>query len=90
MIYDNKYIQINLKKNSYIYLKFYYDYIILSIINKKLFNQRIESFKILKKIENLTYHLKLSFVMKIYFIMFVVQLKSVSLNENFYQRLKFK
>ena len=71
-IYDNKHIRIDLKKSSYVYLRFYHDYIISDMINKKLFNQRVESFKILKKIENLTYHLKLSSVMKIHFIMFVV------------------
>ena len=88
MIYNNKHIRIDLKKSLYVYLKLHHDYIIASIINKKLFNQRVESFKILKKIENLTYHLKLSFVMKIHFIMFVIQLKLMSLNENFYQRSK--
>ena len=72
MIYDNKHIRIDLKKNSYVYLRFHHDYIISNIINKKLFNQRVESFKILKKIENLTYHLKLSSVMKIHLVMFVV------------------
>ena len=71
-IYDSKHIQIDLKKNLYVYLKLHHDYIILNIINKKLFNQRVESFKILKKIKNLIYHLKLSSVIKIYFIMFVI------------------
>ena len=85
-IYDNKHTRIDLKKSSYVYLRFYHDYIISNIINKKLFNQRVESFKILEKIENLTYHLKLSSVMKIHLVMSVIQLKSVSLNENFYQR----
>ena len=85
-IYDNKHIRIDLKKNLYVYLKLYHDYIILNIINKKLFNQRVESLKVFKKIENLTYHLKLSFVMKIHFIMFIVQLKLMLLNENLYQR----
>ena len=84
MIYDNKHTRIDLKKDSYVYLRFHHDYIISDIINKKLFNQRVEPFKILKKIENLIYHLKLSLVMKIHFVMFIAQLKSMSLNENFY------
>ena len=72
MIYDSKHIRINLKKNSYVYLRLHHDYIISDIINKKLFSQRVKPFKIFKKIKNLTYYLKLSFVIKIYLVMFII------------------
>ena len=41
-----------LASESLIYLRFYQDYTILDLFNKKLFNQRVDSFKILKTIDN--------------------------------------
>ena len=45
--YDKKHQLINLKKKSQIYFKFYHEYIIFKLKNKKLFSQRMKFFKIL-------------------------------------------
>ena len=84
--YDVKHTIIDLKKNSMLYFRFHRDYIVSELRNRKLTNQRMKSFKILEKIENLTYRLNLSLIMRIHSVIFVAQLKSFSLNDNFYQR----
>ena len=55
--------------------------------NKKLFNQRVDFFKILKTVDNnQTYRLQLFFIMKIYLMIFIVQLKSITFNSNSYNK----
>ena len=66
--YDNKHKVINLK--SLTYLRLHYNYFIFDI-NSKLFNQRVDFFKIFNKIENLAYKLKLFKVIRIYSIILI-------------------
>ena len=72
-----------------IYLRFHQNYIISNLFNKKLFNQRIKSFKMLKTIDKSKqiYRLKLFFVMKIHSVIFITQLKSITSNIDFYERV---
>lgn len=74
--YDVKYLFFILKKKDETFFKLYYDYFISSLINKKLSQQRVKSFKILNKINYLIYKLRLSSIIKIHFIIFIIQLKS--------------
>jgi hypothetical protein len=58
---------------------------------KKLSQQYADSFKILKKIENLAYRLKFSDNWRIHLIIFVIQLESMSnLVSDFYKRYRSK
>ena len=78
--YDNKYRVINIKKNDIIYLRLHQNYTILNFVNFKLLKQRVDFFEILNKIDNLVFRLQLSFVMKIYLIVFITQLKLIILD----------
>ena len=69
--YDNKYLLIKIKKELLIYLRLHYRYSI-SRVNPKLLNQRVELFKILKKIENLIYRLELFITIRIYLVISIV------------------
>ena len=87
--YDKKHQFINLKKKSQIYFNFHYEYIIFELKNKKLFSQRIKSFKVLQKIDALTYRLKFSSIIIIHFVIFVSQLKFVSKNRDSFHKSRF-
>ena len=76
---------ISLFKESKTYLRLYHNYKIFKLINYKLHNQGVESFEILKKMSKLAYRLKLLSLMKIYFMIFITQLKS-NKDENLYTR----
>ena len=71
-----------------IYLRLHQRYIIFGLTNKKLFNQRVESFKIIEAMNKFrqAFRLKLSSVMKIHFVIFIVQLKSVTSSLDSYDR----
>ena len=85
--YDAKHIDLKLIINDYIYLYLYNDYIISNFTNRKFNQQRMNSFKILKKIDTLIYRLKLSLIIKIYSIIFITQLKLFStFNVDSYRR----
>ena len=70
--YDFKYLIINFKKKDEAYLKLHYKYFILGLSNKKLSQQRVDSFKMLTKINSLIYQLQLSFIMRIHSIISIV------------------
>ena len=80
--YDFIHKNIKLTINDYVFLRLHVDYIIFELSNKKLSQQRVDSFKILKKSDILIYRLKLFFVMQIHFIIFITQLKLVSTFED--------
>ena len=61
--YDVVYIDIEFVVDDYVYLCLYNDYIIFNLINCKLNQQRIDSFKILIKINILTYRFELLLIM---------------------------
>ena len=71
-----------------IYLRLHQKYIISKLINKKLFNQRVDLFKIIEVVDKSKqiYRLKLSSIMKIHSIISITQLKSITLEANFYNR----
>ena len=88
--YDIKHIELKLAVKKYAYLCFYNDYIIFDLINRKLNQQRIKFFEISKKIETLTYRFKLSSIMQIHSMIFIIQLKSTSaLDIDLYRRSRF-
>ena len=72
-----------------IYLRLYQKYIISSLINKKLFNQRVDFFKVIEIVNKLKqiYRLKLSSIIKIHSIMSIIQLKFVIFDIDFYNRM---
>ena len=72
-----------------IYLRLHQKYIISKLINKKLFNQRINFFKIIEVVNKSKqiYRLKLSLIIKIHSIMSIIQLKFVIFDIDFYNRM---
>ena len=83
--YDKSHMLISLFKESKIYLRLHHNYKISELVNYKLHNQRVESFKILEKVNKLAYRLKLLSLMKIHSVIFITQLKS-NKDENPYTR----
>ena len=76
------------KSDFLIYFRFHQNYTILNLINKKLSNQKVDFFKILKSIDKSkqAYRLKLSSIMKIHSVIFIAQLKSTISKSNSYNR----
>ena len=58
--YDVRHTSILLKKDEYVYLRLNKEYKLSRKLNSKLSQQRCEFFKILKRVEQLVYKLKLS------------------------------
>ena len=70
--YNSKYFVFDFKKENEMHFRLYYNYSILNLFNKKLLQQKINSFKILIKIDYLIYRFQLFFVMRIYSIISVI------------------
>ena len=85
--YDRKHQFLFMKIDDYALIKLHHDYNIstIEILDKKLSQQYIDSFKIFEKIDNLTYRLKFSNHWRIHFVLFIIQLKFVfsSMNDFF-------
>ena len=87
--YDQIHINIQFKIEDYAFFELYFDYIIFDLSNHKFSQQRVDSFKIIEKIDTLTYRLELSSIMQIHFVIFIAQLKSASSsNSDSYRRSK--
>ena len=85
--YDQAHRVMKLTSEFLIYLRFHQDYTILDLFNKKLFNQRVDSFKILKAIDNnQIYRLQLLLIMRIHSMIFITQLKSVTSDSDSYDK----
>ena len=85
--YDQAHHVMKLASESLIYLRLHQDYTIFDLFNKKLFNQRVDFFKILKTVDNnQIYRLQLLLIMKIHSMIFIAQLKSVTFDLNSYDR----
>jgi hypothetical protein len=69
---------LNLNVKNFVYLKLHKEFTQLDLTNRKFSKQRLESVKILKKIEKLVYKLDISTIWKIHSIIFVIHLKSDS------------
>ena len=85
--YNKFHIIIRLTRDSIAYLRLHHEYEISDLVNRKLHHQRIDPFKILEKIKSLVYRLKLSSIIKIYFVVSITQLESASKND-FYNRIR--
>lgn len=85
--YDKSYKFLKILKENKIYLWLYHDYEIFDIKNRKFYHQCANSFKVFDKIDMLIYRLELLFVITIHFIVFIIQLKSISAAKNSYFRL---
>jgi len=68
-------------------LKLHHEYHIFSVKNKKLFIQQVNHFSVKQQISSLAYELKLPANMKIHSVMSVINLKSVSSEEDLYNQL---
>ena len=87
--YDDVYINVQFKINNYVFFKLHVEYIIFDLNNHKFNQQRVDSFKIIDKIDTFVYRLELLFIMQIHFVIFITQLKFAStLNNDFYRRFK--
>ena len=85
--YDQAHRVMKLTSKSLIYLRLHQDYTIFDLFNRKLFNQRVDSFKILKTIDNnQIYHFQLLLIMRIHSMIFITQLKSITFDSNSYDR----
>ena len=84
--YNSQHTFLFFKIENLVKLHLYKNYNILNIKLRKLNTQFINLFKIIEKINYLTYKLKLFNIMKIYNVIFIAHLKSVHcLFNNFYK-----
>ena len=91
--YDQKHKSIQFSKKSWTLLRLHQKYNIsfTKKLGKKLFQQFVEFFKILQRIENLVYRLEIPNHWRIHFVFIIVQLKSVfDSNLDFYSRQRTK
>ena len=61
IVYDNRHQFLRFRFDEKTYLRLHHEYSLSFKFNRKLFNQRIDSFRIKKKMKRLVYELKLSF-----------------------------
>ena len=73
--YDSKHLNVNLKEGDEVFLRLHNEYFIFDLSNRKLSQQRMSPFKILAKVNRLTYRLQLSSVIKIHLVISVAQLE---------------
>lgn len=91
--YDKKHKPIHLVVENWALLRFHHEYSILSTekLKKKLFQQFVDPFKVLKRIGNLTYRLKMPLHWRIHSVFIIAQLKSAfDFNINLYDRQNIK
>ena len=89
--YDKNHMSMFLKKESYVYLRMHHEYFI-SLSNNmiaKWSQRRIKSFKVFKKIENLTYRFEILADWKIHFVLSIQQLESISHDIDSYNRKSY-
>ena len=87
--YDIKHKSLLLKSKNEIYICLHHEYKLFDQINKKLRNQRCNSFKVIKRVKRLVYELKLLIRWKIHSIIFIARLKFKESKKNSYNRYKF-
>ena len=85
-MYDFHHRFISFNKEDEIFLKLHHEYALFKISNLKFVNQRADPFKILKKIDNLTYKIDVFAYWRIYLVISITQFESAFKNENFYRR----
>ena len=87
--YDVKHTSILFNENDYVYLRLNKNYKLSKRLNSKLSQQRCDFFKILRLVERLAYKLNLSSTWRVHSIIFIAQLKSIFVDFDSYQRLRF-
>ena len=85
--YDEIHKALEFSIDDKMYLRLHQNYTIFGLINHKLSKQRVESFLIIEKIDNLVFRLQLFFIMKIHSIIFIAQLEFVTKDIDFYERI---
>ena len=83
--YDFRHKSLLLKSEKKIYLRFNKDYKLFDH-HKKLSQQRCEFFLIKRRVDRLTYELKLSFTWNIHSVISIAQLKSTSSTQDLYNK----
>ena len=84
--YDAAHTPITLEEGQGAFLKLQHGYTIPGLANRKLSQQRVGPFKVLKKKGNLAYHLELPPIMKIFPVISIAQLEPVPVDADPYQR----
>ena len=84
--YDEIHRTMKFKIDDKVYLRLHHDYTIFDLFNHKLTKQRMKSFSIIEKIDNLVFRLQLFFVMKIHSVVSIAQLESATSNLDSYDR----
>ena len=84
--YDSRHKTFDLKSDQKIFIKFHKNYNQSDLINRKFNKQKIKSMIITKKIKRLTYKFDIFFTWKIHSVIFVIQLKSVFSENDFYEK----
>jgi hypothetical protein len=79
MNYDRKHISMNIKIEDFALLRFHKDYniFVTKILERKLSQQYVDSFKMLEKIENLVYRMNVSQDWRIHSVVSIAQLESM-------------
>jgi hypothetical protein len=85
IIYDNHHKALTFNIEDKAYLRLHHEYFLFEKKNSKLSNQRLNSYIILRKIDNLAYELNLSATFRIHSVIFIIQLES-TLNSDSYER----
>ena len=70
--YDKIHNFFNLHVENMIFLRLHHEYVVSKMFNKKLFNQWIDSFRVIVKINSLIYWLNFSFTMQIHFVVLII------------------
>ena len=73
--YDSQHAPVDLKVGDKAYFRLHHGYTIPGITNHKLSNQRAGPFKIMEKVGNLAYRLRLPPVMKIWSVVSIAQIE---------------
>ena len=76
--YDARHTPLLLKVEDYAYLRLHHEYRLFSKLERKISQQRCESFLIKRRVKRLIYELKLLSAWRIYSIVSITQLKSTS------------
>lgn len=83
--YDMKHRSVTMNVGFMVYLRLHHEYTIPGLTNRKLSNQRVCPFQILKYVSNLAYCLELPPTMRIHPVVLIVQLEPAS-KDNSYDR----
>ncbi len=83
IIFDDKHKSMIFNTENKVYLRLHHEYFLSEKENFKLFNQRVDSFVIKRKVDNATYELELSSISRIHSVISIAQLKSASELDSF-------